>query len=417
MRRRTKVLVAAGATVVFAAGAFALASPWYVKRTLVEQAAARHVTLAIDGVSLRPWSITLSDVTATSFDVPGASVTSANVSVELDGLRPANVDVGGAKIVLDGDVQVLLPALDRLARAQPEPASGGGGAPPRIRLKNAEIEWKRASGASSVVRIEGLTGEVRGAPLGAEMDLAGVFSLDVGASKFGPWPTSHVRDNKTVTTKVVLSAKDADRAHAHFSHAADGSSSALELVVATPTRLVDLGFPSSLLAGFALDHAVVTVDLKHEETAAHAKGAVRALTVQGVTLRGAAVPLALAVTGLAYDGPRERMPVTSGTLTAGPFSGPVTGALGRPPGGLTLDLGSTSAAISCADALRAQTKAVTGPDVAAGLEALAHLFGADRGLAGDVTLQAELALDTRDLGAARVRLTPSMRCDLSFLPR
>lgn len=417
MRRPTKVLIAIAGVVAVGAGASLFVAPWYVQRRLVQEAAARHVTLAIDSVTLRPWSSTLLGVTATSSDVPGASLTSPSVFVDLEWLRPADVDLGAAKIALDGDVQVVLPALDRLARAQPQPAGGGEGAPPRIHLKNGEIEWRRASGATSVVRVAGLSGDVGGAPLGTETELGGVFSLELGASKIGPWPFAHSRDAKTVTTKVVLSPKDAGRAHARFSHAADGSSSAVELVVATPTRLVDLGFPAPLLSGFALERAIVMVDLEHEETAAHGKGTVRALTVQGVTLRGAAVPLELGLGGFAYDGPRERMPVTAGTLTAGPFSGPVTGALGRPPGGLTLDLGSTSAAISCADALRAQTKAVTGPDVAAGLEALAHLFGADRAVSGEVTLQVELGLDTRDLGATRVRLTPSVKCDLSFLPR
>jgi hypothetical protein len=328
--------------------------------------------------------------------------------------------VDGAKVAVDGDVQVVLPAFDRLATAQPTGAAGGP-APPKVHFEDAAVEWKRASGANSVVRVDGFSGDVGGAPLGAELNVAGVLTFELGASKMGPWPFTRSRDAKGLTTTIVLSPKGEAQAHIRFFHSPDTggtlSSATTELKVASLTRLMDLGFSEPVLSVYAIEGVSVKIDLVHEETATRAKGTVRELQVQGVKLRGAVASLPLAVTGLAYDGPLQKMPVTGGTVTVGPFTGPITGSFGRPPGGLVCELAATSTVMPCADALREQTRALTGPDVAAGLEALARLLGAEQAVGGEVQVHAEVSFDSRHLAASRAQITPSAKCDLSFLPR
>jgi len=415
MSRRLRIVLAAAAILaLILAVAWIVVLPWYVRGRLIREAAARGVVLYIADVAVGFSDVVVSGAVATANDVPGVTLSIGRTDVRLKSFSPDSIEVANASFDIEGQAGVVTTALAKFLESQPRGEAGKE--PRKISVQNARIEWKRAIGEGTVLHVGDFGGDIEGAPLGSagHMHFAGV-PIAIGAVSLGPWTGTLERDKEKSQIAVALAPKDPDAARLTITRASGGFSA--EAKIASTMALTDLGLTKPLLALFSLENASVAIDATHSEDGDRGSGEIRHLRVEGMRLKGAPSPVSLDLTDVGYGGPLVRMPISRGRVQVGPLKGPLEGALGRPPGAATADVRTTTDVMSCADALRMETTQMLGSNVAQHLDDLSRALGVQNAVKGTVVAHVEWHADTRDVTGARLVVSPTASCDLSFLPR
>jgi hypothetical protein len=416
--RRLKIAAGVlGVLAMLAAIAWIVVLPWWVRKHIVEEAAARGVQLQLGSVSIHWSSATVSGVTATADQVPGVTMTAGRVDVQLDRFEPTAVTVVNASVGVEGKVGDVAKAVEKFLAAQRTGTGAATTAPP-ISMQNARIDWRQAVGDGTILHVGDFGGDIGGTPFATDVKVhfAGITVDSFGTPSVGPWSGTLTRTKEQSEVTLVLSPKGPDVAQVRISHPIGSDGQRIDVAITQPLSFVELGFSKSFAGLFGLEDGTLLVDGTHVEEKGSGHGNIRKARLQGFRLSRAQAAATLELVDIAYVGPLEKMTITQGRVNVGPLSGPLDGIIGR-ANGLTIQAHTKTDVMKCTDAIKAQAGDVIGGQAVGILDNVAGVLGLDRQVSGTVTADARWSFDSRDPMAASLKITPTATCDLSFLPK
>lgn len=394
--------------------------PGVVEKRVVDEAAARGVTLTVGHVALGPTRVTLERLAATVPSVPGVAGDAEAVVIELEGFAPTRVLV--RRPALRVPSPRALAALAELAeRNRTGKASGGepsAPAPPsslkQISIVDGRVSIGDGSGAS--VELFAIGGDVGRDPadafVGATFDGSGQLSLALdGTHRGGPWLLAIHKTRVATERTLDLLPAAPGTAFVRATESATGESK-LVAKVAHKT-LTELLAPA--LTTIAPANAALDVDVEHQATPTRATGHVK-LGVSRFVFAAAASPAPLNV-AFDYDGQPGAARLSNGSFALGPMKGSVAGTLdfsALPKGQVSF----AAAKVPCASLARSLAEEAL-PGVGAALGALGLDKAAGELVTGEVGVSGEVTLDFGDLPKARLSARPDGSCsvDVPFLPK
>lgn len=384
-------------TVLAAVVAAALIAPWYAKKRLIEEAHARGITLVVDDVDVGLGRARAKNVVATFDAVPGMKLTIPNVTMDLDGLTPKTLELHAPVLDADGP---MADARAAFAKA-PAPSSQL-----RVDVDGGIVNWRHAYGDATVDARDLKGHTVLGA---ADDDLTAEVSISLRTLTFGTYKTSFKRTGTTMTTRVGAPAGGPAFVEITLG---DGTR---DLTINVPkSKASDLGIPSAALGLVAEDGTMGELHLDHHEKAGATEGHVT-VSADRLYLGHTPNPTSFSLDAR-YAGKGDKWPITGGSIQAGPFKGDVTGSLERTPATILVHLDSTTAAMSCAEAVKSVAAQTAGSTLATAAGAFAEIFGMDKAVQGDVKIHAIIDADLANLGKTSVSIHSQGACVLSFIP-
>jgi hypothetical protein len=414
-----RALVAGAAVLVVGVLLWFVALPLWLRARLTEEARKSGVVLGVRWVRLGWGTAEARDVEASAPAFGATTLRAPLVRVELAGLAPQALTVENARLDVDGDASSISAGAARFRAALPATAPGGETSLGRISVQNARVEWRGFAGPRSSLRVADLSGEATRGPSGWDawyclaQDLTGDAPFP-----FGPWSVRAQHDATQTFVRVALQKRD------------DGPR--LELVLPRdPERLEvrayvprsparSLGLAEGLLLSYGLADADVSIELEEVEDHGNGRGSLRLELWRYRLPQGLAVARRPTDAGvdLAWEGPIEKMPLTRGAGRFGPFSGPMTGWVGRPQGALAFDVTGRSAIMTCAAAMESAARALAGDAVVKSVQDLAALLRAptEPPVKGNVYVEAHGAHDSRDPGFGKAAVTLVGDCRLDLFP-
>jgi hypothetical protein len=405
----TRLVLVLLALAVAGAAAAAYWLPRWVRRQVIEAAAAHGITLTIEDAKIAQGGFRLLGLRATADDLPGASASAPELDVETSGLRPTRLTVKGADIEVSG---AWHPAENALAkwRESPRGEQGGDFIPPSIVVEDSRIVWKGAAG--DAVRIEAAGIHVEAMQRGNDTELharSDKVMLGVSGGALGPWRVDldrapgmsriHVAlDPQVPESSTVLVVGDGTR------------TTQVDVTVprTTPTRL---GVPPQLLGvrgkDLQVEASVHYTNLGPAHAEAMTRGAVHAIEVTGMPQ-----PIEVVWDGTASGDSSQGMDVKKAQLAVGPLLGTVTGTLRTFDDGFRLALAWSAGPVPC-KAFDTPNDEGTTFDIAYQLRQLAEATGLTK-LSGEVRAQGNATIDSRDVGASHVEFVPVSTCQVAL---
>jgi hypothetical protein len=319
------------------------------------------------------------------------------------------VTISNAAFEIDGaatDVADVLTSRDQ--------ASSGPTTLTRVTLTDASLTWRHPFATNLVAihalhtswNIEQKPGRSLGQDWHLEIPELHVFEV-AGKTSGSGW--SAVVDTDALGTRASVALGKG--ATMKIALTATGARS---LDIDTPSlTVVDAGIPAEALGLYADETSPFELHVHHRQTdKTHAEGTLVA-SASNVFLGASPARTTLAM-DIRYAGdPTTSMLVTAGTLTAGPFSGPLTGSFAANADSFKATIQYQSGALSCRDAIKEQA-ASYGP-AGAGIAALAGMLGLDRVVEGNVRLEGDITIDTAT-NERRASFRTAGDCKLSYLP-
>jgi len=412
-RSITRVVLPLLLLLALAFAGLAILLPRIVKKKIIEAAAAQGVALSIGDLAILPGRARLKNVTATVLirsdakGSPKASASATLVDVTLDWLTPTAIDVSGAKIALDADVVDL-----RAAFASRSAPGGDAATLTRVGVHDGSIEWKRALPFDGLVlEADHVNAEIAKKPTRALGDDYRVEIPELHATAKKDLAAWHaLLDADDVGSRVEIARGDV----ATIKLARTASSSAFD-VDTKSTSIEELGLPPDVLGFHGDETSRFEIHLHHKTggkgDTPGAQGTLVA-TATAVFL-GASIARTTFAVDVSYLGDPQSVKITSGTLRAGPFSGPLEGSFSYDDTGMKASVRYASGVMACADAVKAQVAELG--RVGQGAVALAGMLGLDKAVDGRVSLHGEIEIDTR-ANVSRASFHTQGDCKLSYLP-
>jgi hypothetical protein len=433
----------AGLLTLAALGAGALLLPGYVRRACVEQAAAHGIALAIDSVGIGHGGFVLTGVKATSSQLPGMSVEAPEVDIETLDLRPEKITAAGMEIAVDGRWSAVSAALAGW-RASPRGGQGGAWAPASLVIDGSRVVWRGPIGDDARVEAAGVHLDVtwRDAQPTVHATSSHVIVAVPGAT-LGPWRFDLDRDpgasrlrvaldpgvpdactvlivgNGETVTAVDVSVPRSPVARLGIAPALLGLRGDIQLAAAvhySPFGAPPFGAPPAGAPPFGAPPSAGSPSGAQTSANAIAKGGLYGLSVSGVPR-----PIDISWDATARGdragagnpaGGASALDVQDARIAVGPLVGSAHGTLKTFDDGFRLDLAWRAGPVPCA-----AFDAPLGPgepfDIAYELRKLAESTGLAR-VHGDVTANATLAFDSRDLGSTAVHFVPTTNCDVAL---
>ncbi len=253
--------------------ALIVSAPFLAKRNLQQTLQAEGIHAELDEVDLlsQLGSMRLVGATFTSPDVPGVSVHSKEVIVELNNdLSPTSITFRDADVTIDASYPSLLDSLDAWSKKHATTTpSGFPETMTHLRVESAHVKWSQISGAGTVLEAKSLVLDVprsQGRPLGADF-IMNPTSLNVTAwgVTAGPWLLDVKRDGKTL--KAHLAFDQTQPMTYLMDVTSDDASTTVDLRI-PKAKPSELGLKPESFGGAAADpvivdstiHAVVTKD-------------------------------------------------------------------------------------------------------------------------------------------------------------
>jgi hypothetical protein len=412
-----RAAIAIGLVLAAAAAGVGLAIPGYVRRTCIDEAAVHGITLAIDGVSIRRSGFVLTGVRATLADFPGASAAAPEMDVDTLDLRPRKMTASGMEIDLDGRWDAVSAAFERW-RSSEHGGQGGAWAPASLVIDGSRVVWRGPIGENARVEASGVHLDVAWQERQPSLHATSSnVTVAVPAGTLGPWRVDIDRVPGASRARVALDPGVPD--------------ACTVLVVGNGTSIaaVDVAIPRSPVARLGLSPALLglhgAIQLEaaahyapfgpHTAASASTKGGIYGVTVEGVPqsldvsweAKAAGDPASPATTPRA-----TAIDVKDGRLAVGPLVGAARGTLKIFDDGFRVDLGWSAGPVPCA-AFDAPLAPGQPFDIAYQIRRLAQTSGLTR-LHGDVSANATLAFDSRDLGTSTVAFSPKVNCDVAL---
>jgi hypothetical protein len=405
------VLLAAGA------GAATFALPGYVRQTCIDQAAAHGIALTVEGVSLRRSGFALTGVRATSPEIPGLSAEAPEVDIETLDFHPEKLTATGMQIALDGRWDDVSAAFERW-RASDQGGQGGAWAPASLVVDGSRIVWRGPIGENARVEAAGahldVTWKDRVPTLRAT---SSNVTIAVPGGTLGPWRFDIDREPGASRARIALDP------------AVPEACTVLIVTDQTSVTAVDVAIPRSPVARLGLTPALLglhgniqfeaaahyTPFGPHTNASATARGGLYGVTVESAP-RPLDVSWDLKATGnpaTTQESPRgAELDVKDARIAVGPLVGAARGTLKVFEDGFRVDLGWSAGPVPCA---AFDTALAPGQpfDIAYQIRKLAESTGLTR-LHGDVSANALLAFDSRDLGTSSLSFTPKANCDVAL---
>jgi serine/threonine protein kinase len=394
-------LVVLGVAAILVGLAFVFGSmfvPGYAKDKAILAAAARGITLEIEGANGGYSSVHFHRVKAVLPDVPGALVTIADIDVELAWLKPHRAHLEGVDVSLDGPLAKTTGLLTlwyrghRVAR-DPEGAEFDG---VRVEVPTAHLGWTHAFGEDGRIEAEAVSGEMAStgsAHLGDDLRfMTPKFTLTYKATTLGPWRLDLEQDPDSTTVRVAFDPPVPDGPKAIFTRIATGKTE-LDLNVGR-SPFYRLGIPPGALASFKHIPDQVEVKLHYTRTTDDRVDATFAGAFFGLKAPPLPAPVDVHLSGSLVGDASAPLELQGGTLTFGPVHATLTGPVTIHPDAVSGSLAWKVVPIPCSQLLPRQQQAAN--DLAAQLGALGNGNADLASLGLDVTSLAQAA------GVARV---------------
>jgi hypothetical protein len=422
VRRRSVLrLLVAGALIAAAcAVAVVFVLPGYVRRACVEQAAAHGIALAIDGVRISGTGFALSGVKATASDFPGASVEAPEVDVETLDLRPEKLTASGMTVVLDGRWNAISAAFASW-RASDRGGQGGAWAPASLVVDGSRVVWRGPIGDNARVEASGVHLDVTWRD--REPTLHATSSnviVAVPGGSLGPWRFDLDRDPSASRARVALDPGVPD--------------ACTVLVVGNDQTInsVDVAVPRSPVARLGIAPALLGLhgDIQLAAALHYAPFGPQANAnartkggLYGISLPGIPRPIDVSWDASA-SADRDAATAASRRATAidikdariavGPLVGAAHGTLKIFDDGFHADIAWHAGPVPCS-AFDAPLDPAQPFDIAYQLRKLAENTGLAR-IRGNVSANASITFDSRDLGSTVVSFVPTATCDVALGP-
>ncbi len=335
-RRRATIWLALGGVAVVA-GAVALMArvlvwPGYVKTTVIEEAAARGITLTVRDAALADDGVLLRGLTAQLAGVPQMRGVVATASVHTTALSAAKVVLGEAEVTVDGDVHDVASALSTWSSAHLGAVRRGDDdtAGVSVDVPSAHVVWTHPSG-QDVTRIDaagvkGTLGSLVSSAAGVEVHLlCNALVLETRVGTFGPWSVNVDRTPKGTRARLAFDPMVPDGPNALLIDDATGDSSFEITIPRVGTGA--LGIPRTALGADVVLPQQVEIGLRYARLSHdQITGSVRAVAY-GVSVPELGSSVDAHVSGEAAGVPGGTMTVKSGMFSVGPVRGVVTGTL------------------------------------------------------------------------------------------
>jgi hypothetical protein len=415
------IAIGALSLVVIVGAISVLTLPGCLKRKCIEAAASRGVVLTIDDVHLGAGRFTLVNVGAAAAELPGMSVKSAEVEVEMAGFEPSLVTARKAEIVIDGSYETVKESIAKWRAAHKATAVGGGagagsGAQARIVLDGAHVAWSKPFGAH--VKLDVLEMHAELGTKGA-VDEVHVLSphvlLDVDGGKVGPWRVSHDREGADARSRISFDPQLPDGPSAIFVMTA-GHIASIDVTIPR-AALTNVGLSPELFGLPQGSSTQLEANIHFSNAVANRADAQAKLGLYAIKLAAVPTPLDAKLEVQFAGDANTGAEVKKGTLAVGPLSGSVVGTLKLFDDGMRIDLGWKAGPLPCT-AFALGTPPTPGAptglgDLGAHLAQLAHATGIAK-VTGDIRMEGTLTFDSRDFDHAKVAFTPTSTCDVAL---
>jgi tRNA A-37 threonylcarbamoyl transferase component Bud32 len=431
------------ALVVFVFGARALALPGYVRGNVIDDARAHGVLLTVGDASLSDDGVLLRDVTAKLAGVPGARAAIASADVRIGWGLPTKILLGKTDVVVDGDVDSTLTAIDAWSASQrqrhdknaklgtdsllaPDEVPGG-----QIEIPSAHLVWTHPS-SGDITRIEatGLQGAV-GSPTARSLTdeahlLTTSLVIETRVGTFGPWNLDI--DSKPSETRARLAFDPAVPDGANVLGVLDASGGTSLDVTIPRLPVGSLGVPATALGkGTSLPQQVELL-LHYGRTARDENSGSLKAAFYGVHVPELGTSVDVHVSGLAEGPSGDAMTVKDGVFSLGPVRGKVTGTVTPEARAVAMRLAWRAEPMPCASLVslpspRAAARDVTrqlgsdGPvdlgDLARDLGSLGQAWGALK-VTGSFLAAGTVTADSADPGQAKFTMATKNACGIAL---
>lgn len=273
------------AAIVFFAIVGVLFSPYIVQRAVVSRAQELGIKLYVDRVEVSRRQLRFIDVHAESHEVPGLTVHSSAVVVNLRGFSPVSIIAEDSQIGADGNWQTVVGHIARWRTTHTTQLRDATTGLEQIAISSAKIEWANVGGVETKLMIENASFDMQklgtrafGDDWKAESPIVRISSGKLGA---GPWRLD--LDRTGILTRAVLRFDPSGTypSSITWTSAEDGSVGTVFAV--QPTPLAELHVPKELLGSLAT-----------EKTRLEIRGEVNVVTSQQV---GAAAKISKTASG------------------------------------------------------------------------------------------------------------------------
>ena len=409
-----KSILIGGVLVIALVGAAAVAAPAYVQHRVVEEAAARGVTLVVHDTRLGLDGIRLDTVIATTARVPNARLRANEIFASWDA---SDVRMSGGELTLDGPIT---PPAGAAAEENPVPAAG----PTSIHVDSTHIVWTHILGAANV-DIAGVSGIFALAPnLGDTFDVQGNTTVAAAGVTMGPFQSRISRDLAGAHARVALDP--ADTMANVLSLDKNGETLRTEWVV-QKRATSKLGIPLAALGIQLASDPIVDLHIVDSVTrpangAATANGSFSFAT-DSITLPQQKSPMAASIS-LSWNGNADaKMPIDAGKFQVGPFDGTVTGTITRPIAGFAVDLAVTSNLVPCDKFVAGDVTSLVNGAIGGGLggalggtvaDMLANAGGVQTKVLGNVKIAGNIRFDSQNPGARELSVVPQNDCHVQI---
>jgi serine/threonine protein kinase len=436
------VMVLSGSLVL---GGAQLLLPGYARQRAIATAAAEGLSLAIENVRVGAGGVKLLGVNLSTPDVPGASVSAAEVDVELAWLEPKLLTMRGVEVKLDGPLRDTTAAVETWYRAHHSGVvAPGAGTWLRVEVPTAHLIWSRAFGADGTIEATDVAGDMTpkvSARTGDEfhfttkqVTLSNATTVstatdDAGSPNrptIGPWRVDLDREPNGSRVRLAFDPPVPDGPSALLVRGASGEISVDVTIPRVP--LYRIGVPPGVAAVIPLAPAQLDANLHSVESAPDRVQASFSIALYGAHVPPMPAPVDVKVSGSIMGDPRAPLDLKEGQFRVGPLRGTLTGPVALTDDGATASLTWKAAPTPCSQ-FAPPSPGLAMQDLQRQLGALGNLgdlssLGLDVGaltqaagvahITGNLVASGTVSLDSSDIRNAQVTAVAKNSCGLSL---
>jgi hypothetical protein len=403
-----RALLALLAVLAALLGAAWVAVPWLVRRTFVDAAAERGVTVTVQSVEVKLTGFAFQGVEATVQSVHGVRLSAPEMEVQMGGVSPEKVTVRGAELLVTGRWATVTSELDHWLMSATG-ASGQTWTPRSLVIDGSRVAWQGLAGEAVSVSGAGLHLEATW-PDGERPTwhaTAEPVTVAIPHGSLGPWRLDVERSPGASRVRVAFDPGVPDSSWLVVL-GDDKAVASLDLVVPR-SPMARLGIPAGLLG---LSDDLQLASSAHYVALGPRANATFSGGIYGAKGQGLPRPIDVVWEGSAAGETGGSLDVKGGRLAVGPLTGTVRGTLKPFDDGFRLDVAWNAGAVPCA-AFDAPLDPTRPFDIGYELRQFAEGVGIAK-VSGTVSAQAALAFDTRDLAGSTATFAPEVTCKVAL---